>query len=138
MNKQKQERALRKAESISRKMEKYKPIYDAYMSGATLRKIGAEYGITHETVRQIVNAEKRRIRRDMNNVEYTSDRVNVVRCRDCKHRPIDHREKHCVITCFRLEFPDNRCPCQCEDRLYNWYPSDDWYCANGERRESNA
>ena len=60
---------------------------------------------------------------------------NVVRCRDCKHRPIDHREEYNEMTGFGLEFPDSHCPCQCEDDYYNWFPHDDWFCANGERRE---
>ena len=59
---------------------------------------------------------------------YVSDRVEVVRCRDCKHRPT-RREG------FAITFPDYRCPCQCEDCWYNWYPDDNWFCANGERRE---
>lgn len=54
----------------------------------------------------------------------------LVRCKDCKHRPI-------VIDSegngFDYDFPDERCPCQCEDGWYNWMPRDEWYCANGER-----
>lgn len=65
----------------------------------------------------------------MTNVEYTSDRVNVVRCRDCKHRP--------TYTGFVITFPDECCPCQCDDAWYNWYPGDDWFCANGERRDDD-
>lgn len=59
----------------------------------------------------------------------------VVRCKDCKHRPVDHRDEYNDVTGFSIEFPDVRCPCQCEDGWYNWYPDDDWYCANGERKE---
>lgn len=81
MNKQKQERAERKAEIKSKRIEKRKPIYDAYMRGATLRKISAEYGMSPETVRQMVNAERRRLR--MTEVEHTSDRVAVCRCDKC-------------------------------------------------------
>lgn len=62
------------------------------------------------------------------------DAVPVVRCKDCKHRPIDRREEYNKMTGFGLEFPDSYCPCQCEDGWYNWFPGDDWYCANGERR----
>lgn len=57
--------------------------------------------------------------------------VNVIRCRDCKHRPT--RKEGFVIT-----FPDYRCPCQCEDAWYNWYPDDNWFCANGERGDADA
>lgn len=31
-------------------------------------------------------------------------------------------------------FPDDKCPCQCEDPYYSWLPDPDWFCANGERR----
>jgi len=62
----------------------------------------------------------------------TVDAVPVIRCKDCKHRPI-------VIDSegngFDYDFPDERCPCQCEDGWYNWMPRDEWYCANGERKE---
>ena len=56
----------------------------------------------------------------------------IVRCKDCKHRPImpkDHTDG------FDLKFPDNKCPCQCEDGWYSWYPEDNWFCAYGERKE---
>lgn len=55
-----------------------------------------------------------------------------VRCKDCKHRPImpdDHTDG------FDLKFPDAKCPCQCDDGWYSWYPQDDWFCADGERQE---
>ena len=62
--------------------------------------------------------------------------VPVVRCRDCKHRPTDNRGTGEDCTNFAIEFPDGLCPCQCEeDGWYNWYPPDDWFCANGEHRE---
>ncbi len=58
----------------------------------------------------------------------------LVCCKDCKHRPRqlvnDEHEG------FNLEFPDEKCPCQCEDDpWYNWMPKDYWYCGNGERKE---
>lgn len=60
----------------------------------------------------------------------TIDAVEVVRCKDCKHRPSGTGVNH------DLEFPHNdyKCPCRCEDYWYSWKPADDWYCANGERR----
>lgn len=70
------------------------------------------------------------------------DAVPVVRCKDCKHRPIDRREESVVYYAemkgVGLEFPDDHCPCQCGDRWYSWYPSDDWFCASGERRDDDA
>ena len=51
-----------------------------------------------------------------------------VRCKDCKHRPTGTNRDD-------LEFPDNKCPCQCDDFWYSWKPSDDWFCGNGERKD---
>lgn len=56
--------------------------------------------------------------------------VKVVRCKDCKHRPKATRADG-----FSLEFPDDKCPCQCVDGWYAWYPDDDFYCGYAERRE---
>lgn len=71
----------------------------------------------------------------MQNIEHISDMVAVVRCKDCKHRPTDTRGTDGDMTGFAIEFPDEKCPCQCEDGWYNWYPDDNWFCADGERRE---
>jgi hypothetical protein len=59
-------------------------------------------------------------------------RQTIVRCKDCKHRPIKPNDYE---NGFDLEFPDNKCPCQNgDDGWYSWYPADNWYCAEGERR----
>ena len=60
----------------------------------------------------------------------TVDAVPVVRCKDCKHRPTGANRDD-------LEFPDDECPCQCEDFWYNWKPADEWYCGNGKRKDSD-
>ena len=61
----------------------------------------------------------------------TADVVEVVRCKDCVHRP-KGTNKH------DLEFPDYVCPCQCDDFWYSWMPPDDWWCASGKRKEGDA
>lgn len=48
----------------------------------------------------------------------TVDAVPVVRCKDCKHR----------------DPQDGKCDCG-HDILWQQPRSDDWYCADGERRE---
>lgn len=58
----------------------------------------------------------------------TVDAVPVIRCKDCKHRPTGE-------TGDDLEFPDDECPCQCDDYWYNWKPADNWFCGNGERKD---
>ena len=55
----------------------------------------------------------------------------LIRCKGCKHRPKKIGEG---TQGFDLEFPDWKCPCQCDDGWYNWMPEDDWYCGNGERK----
>lgn len=57
------------------------------------------------------------------------DAVQVVRCKDCIHRPTGTGANH------DLEFPDYVCPCQCEDYYYSWMPKDEWFCKDGERKE---
>ena len=58
----------------------------------------------------------------------------LVRCKDCKHRPTiddEHRRNG-----SDLKFPTHKCPCECYgDRYYSWMPKDDWFCGNGERKE---
>ena len=61
------------------------------------------------------------------------DAVQVVRCKDCKHRP--KRLEEVGGEGFNLEFPDYKCPCQCDDGWYNWMPDDNWFCGNGERKK---
>lgn len=56
-----------------------------------------------------------------------ADVVAVVRCKECKHRPKYDGPN-------RVVFPDGICPCQCDDEYYNWMPSDDWFCPDGERK----
>lgn len=63
----------------------------------------------------------------MCNIANDSDCIVVVRCKDCKHR--GHFEKNHKI------YPDDVCPAQCIDGYYSWLPPDDWYCADGEKRD---
>ena len=57
---------------------------------------------------------------------------NVVRCKDCKHRPIKPADYE---NGFDLQFPDNECIAQCDDGWYSWYPHDNWYCWRAERKD---
>ena len=56
----------------------------------------------------------------------------IVRCRDCKHRPTCPENKGYGQS---LAFPDDVCPCQVGDNWYSWMPKDNWFCADGERLE---
>lgn len=64
------------------------------------------------------------------------DSVVLVRCKDCKHRP--KRLEEGEGEGFNLEFPDYKCPCQCDDGWYNWMPDDNWFCRDGERKEGGG
>ena len=59
-----------------------------------------------------------------------SAQPEIIRCKDCKHRPFDSEDTQG----FGVEFPDEMCPCQCDDGWYNWRPNNEWFCANAERR----
>lgn len=64
------------------------------------------------------------------------DRQPVVRCKDCKHRP-KKPDWETYEDGADIEFPDGKCPCQCSsDRYYSWYPDDEWFCAEGERKDT--
>ena len=64
---------------------------------------------------------------------YETAKKEIVYCKDCKHRPTQTEPDE--GNGFSVEFPDERCPCRCEDGWYNWMPKDDWFCGNGERKE---
>lgn len=59
----------------------------------------------------------------------------IIRCKDCKHRPTATRADERITDGYSVEFPDGTCPCQCEDGWYNHYPDDDFYCGYAERWE---
>lgn len=63
-----------------------------------------------------------------------ADVVEVVRCKDCKHRPYSTEPgKTYGLT---IEAPDGRCPCHNEDDgWYSWVPDNEFFCFYGERKE---
>lgn len=60
---------------------------------------------------------------------------DIVHCKDCAHRPqrSDDADDD-NDTGFVWDFPDEICPCQCEDGYYSWCPKDDFFCGHGERK----
>lgn len=57
------------------------------------------------------------------------DAVEVVRCKNCKHRPVNDKDGIPV-------FKDGMCPCRCDDDpYYGWNPPDNWFCPDGEKKE---
>ena len=58
----------------------------------------------------------------------------IVRCKDCIHKPTTKgRSYGCDV-----KFPDETCPfCNEDDEYYNLMPpSDDFYCGYGERKDN--
>lgn len=70
----------------------------------------------------------------LSHTKTVKDAVEVVRCKDCKHRPTDTGGHNYGRD---MEFPDEVCPCQVDDCWYSWMPDDDWFCANGERKDGD-
>lgn len=77
----------------------------------------------------------------------TVDAVEVVRCKDCKHRPAFRNDddgggyvegpkyQETLKNGLTVTFEDGTCPCVNEwDSYFSYVPKDDWFCANGERR----
>ena len=62
-------------------------------------------------------------------MQLPSAQPEIIHCRDCKHKPSGDGVNH------NITFPDEVCPCQCDDYWYSWIPDDNWYCGNAERRE---
>ena len=108
------------AEQLGRKIAE--KIYQECQKGERIVSVGEPYS------------------QDIHELNQVETRMNVimqelVRCKDCKHRPIKPDNYNPITTDgFALEFPDEKCPCQCSDRWYSKYPDDDWFCPNGERR----
>ena len=65
----------------------------------------------------------------------TIDAVEVVRCKDCKHRPIkeDADGENYGFNLIEPNDGDRLCPCLVSDGWYSWMPKDDFYCGFGER-----
>lgn len=60
--------------------------------------------------------------------------TELIRCKECKHRPIDPYNKRVG---WDLQFPDDVCPCQCIDPWFSYMPDDEWYCGSGEKKGKN-
>lgn len=75
--------------------------------------------------------------------QITEKAEDIVRCKECKHRPVMVWSD--VYDDFDVRAPevdgkeDWRCPCLVEDDpYYSWSPNDNWFCGNGERRVTDG
>ena len=64
--------------------------------------------------------------------------IDIVRCKECKHRPIkeDADGENYGFNLIEPNDGDGRCPCLVDDGWYSWMPKDDFYCGYGERRDN--
>lgn len=62
--------------------------------------------------------------------------VEIVRCKNCIHRPIKGEGTHDIDPPkYSDGYEDYICPClNADDYWYSWYPSDEWFCANGKAK----
>lgn len=65
-----------------------------------------------------------------------SAQPKIVRCKECKHRPIkeDADRENYGFNLIEPNDGDGRCPCLVSDGWYSWMPDDNFYCGYGERR----
>ena len=67
----------------------------------------------------------------------TAPSIDIVRCKECKHRPIkeDVNGEDYGFNLIEPTEDDDRCPCLVDDGWYSWMPKDDFYCGYGERED---
>lgn len=62
------------------------------------------------------------------------DVVEVVRCKDCRHKPNGYIDDDVLRYPNFPHEESNPCPCKVYgDEWYSWIPNDDFYCGFGER-----
>lgn len=59
--------------------------------------------------------------------------IDIVRCKECKHRPIKEDVDGEDYGFNVIPNKDARCPCLVEDGWYSWMPKDNFFCGYGER-----
>lgn len=67
----------------------------------------------------------------------TDEKTEIVRCKECKHRPIVYGETENGFDVYKPDTYDDICPYLCEDGYYSRMPKDDWFCNFGERKSIN-
>ena len=81
----------------------------------------SEYKLWKQTVEKVVDA---------------MPSVDIVFCKDCKHRPIKE-DADGVDWGFNIVAPEisSPCPCLVDDGWYSWMPKDNFFCGYGERED---
>lgn len=90
-------------------------------------------GLSVEDVKKVTDEVVKGLKR------LPSVQSEIIRCKDCKYRPKiaeGYDVSDYTNSGFALDFPnDFKCPCRCEDPYYSWMPADNWFCANGAKKE---
>jgi len=95
--------------------------------------VHAGFNVEKDKLVEVFTQDKRRYE-EAYRKGYAQRDAEIVRCKDCKHRPIKTGEDDDDI-----EFPDAKCICENpDDDWYSWYPDDDWFCGNGERKDGDG
>ena len=77
------------------------------------------------------------IAQDKNGSPYLFNVGELVRCKDCKHRPHLENENGSDYG-FNVR-GDEMCPCvNNDDGWYSWMPKDNFYCGFGERKGGDS
>lgn len=104
-------------------------IVDCHVNKCFSALTGDERKVSEVGMREVITAYW-----NEGNNSFIEHREEIVRCKDCKHRPADPENKGAGPS---LVFPDEICPCRIDDDWYSWMPDDNWFCAEGERRDEN-
>ena len=64
--------------------------------------------------------------------DFLNNRVSAVRCKDCKHRPLEKDDPNF----WEWYGKDWKCPWFCDDTYYMGVPPENFFCAHGERSET--
>ena len=100
------------------------------------RYIDVDVDETQYTILYKTGVEKQGVWGDVINKTPTADVVEVVRCKDCKHKPNGYTDDDVLRYPNFPHEENNPCPCQVyEDKWYSWIPNDDFYCSEGERKD---
>lgn len=61
----------------------------------------------------------------------------LVFCKDCIHRgKVATDLANGKVNGFLIRWPDEICPCNCDDPFYSWLPDDDFFCAYGKENDT--
>lgn len=66
---------------------------------------------------------------------------DVVLCKDCAKRPILFEGNEMLPLDFKgalMKSPAGWCPCLCDDPFYSYMPPNNWFCAEGVRKQEET